>query len=107
MKWNNYTDINLSLNDAQEYIRQNGTPDYIRVDGILFTMDWYDMDGREIYYGNKTENKVLEVHTSNRYGDSKFTDAEVVISPMSGYRTDITYADELITGEYIVPQALT
>jgi|TARA_Y100000031_G_C7948332_1_gene260339 hypothetical protein len=89
-----YTDIDLSLNDAQDYIRKNGTPDYIRVNGILFTMDWYDEGGREIYYGNKTENKVLEVHTKNRYGNDKFTDAEVVISPMVGYRADILYADE-------------
>lgn len=96
MNWNNYTNINLNLNDAQEYIRKNGTPDYIRVEGILYTMDWYDESGKEIYYGNKTENKVLEVHTSNRYGDEKFTDAEVTISPMIGYRNDIAYADEYI-----------
>jgi len=93
---NRFVDTGYTLKEATNYIRKNGTPDYIIVDGILFTMDWYDMDGKEIYYGNKTESKVLEIHTSNRYGDNKFTDAEVVISPMLAYRTDITYADELI-----------
>lgn len=99
MNWIDYTDINLTLSDAQNYIRKNGAPDYIRVDGILFTMDWYDGDGKEIYYGNKTESKVLEIHTGNRYGDDKFTDAEVAISPMLGYRTDIVYADEALKGD--------
>ena len=93
---NRFVDTGYTLKEATNYIRKNGTPDYIKVDDILFTMDWYDMDGKEIYYGNKTESKVLEIHTSNRYGDNKFTDAEVVISPMLAYRTDITYADELI-----------
>jgi hypothetical protein len=96
---NRYVDTEYTLKEATNYIRKNGTPDYIKVDGILFTMDWYDGDGREIYYGNKTESKVLEVHTSNRYSNTKFTDAKVYISPMSGYRTDVSYADEVLKGE--------
>ena len=94
--WKDYTDVGLSLPEAQKYIRKHGTPDYIMVDNILFTMDWYDEDGKEIYYGNKTKSKVLEVHTKNRYGNKGFSDAEVVLSPMFGYRTDMAYADEHI-----------
>ena len=96
--WRKYTNISLTLPTAQKYIRRHGTPDYIRVDNILFTIDWYDEGGRVVYYGNKTKLKVLEIHTEDRYGDKGFSDAEVIISPMVCYRTDITYADEYIKG---------
>jgi len=77
----------------QDYVRKNGTPDYVKVEGIVFTMDNYDGEGKEISYGNLTKHKTLLVETENRYSTSKFKDAICYIEDMCSYRTDINYIE--------------
>ena len=80
-----------TIDNFEKFIRKNGTPDYVKVNGITFTMDNYDMSGKEISYSNKKKEKTLIVETENRYGETKFTDAKAYIDDMCGYRTDINY----------------
>ena len=45
---------NYTREDAQTLIRKEGTPDYMLVEGILFTMEEYDEKGRYINYLNRS-----------------------------------------------------
>lgn len=69
--------------------KRNHCPDYVKVDGIIYTMDNYDMDGKELSYGNKKTFKGFVVETEDRYNkgyaDSKIYETGGVI------RNDITY----------------
>ena len=68
--------------------------DYVIVGGILYTQHEYDMDGRTVTWANKKHNMMIEVVTSNRYGELGYTDAKVSIYSEAPYlRNDITYAE--------------
>ena len=80
--------------ELQLFIRKNGTPDYVKVNGIIYTMEEYDMSGKEISYVNKRTTNRITVYTENRYGKLKFSDAIVELIENSGYyRNDINYYD--------------
>lgn len=82
-----------SIGEAQTFIRENKAPDYLVIDSILYTMDEYDNDGKEITYYNKRTGNALRVWTDNRYHDG-FGDAQVELLENYGvWRNDITYAD--------------
>lgn len=67
--------------------------DFVRVAGIVFTMDEFDSDGEYITWGNKRHDKQLRVETSDRYSKSTgFTDAKVYLFCEWGlFRNDIAY----------------
>ena len=69
-------------------------PDTVKVDNIVYTMDSYDMDGREISYGNKRLFAGFTITTEDRYKNG-FRDAIVEYAEPGYYaiRTDITYSD--------------
>ncbi len=66
-------------------------PDYVIVDGIVYTIEEYDNKGKELLYGNLKHEKTLTIFTDNRYTSIK--DATVVISDMVAYRNDISYIE--------------
>jgi len=66
--------------------------DCIAVEGILFTMEEYDSDGRTLTWGNKRLEKNLEVSTSDRYKNG-YKDAKAEIYEAFGTRNDINYLD--------------
>lgn len=73
--------------------RSGFVPDYVAIDGVLYTMDNYDMKGVEMSYGNKRTGFGFTVTTSDRYKLGMF-DAEVETPYMQGVtRNDIYYAD--------------
>jgi hypothetical protein len=80
-----------TVSSFQRYVRKNGTPDSVNIDSMVFTMDNYDMHGKEISYGNRAKEKSLYVETGNRYGENGFKDAICYIEDMCSYRTDINY----------------
>jgi hypothetical protein len=82
-----------SLAEAQEYIRERGTPDTMAIDGVLYTMDEFDDSGNFISYQNRRNNSLLEVATSDRYSPSKFSDAVLDVQDAASYRTGFGYAD--------------
>lgn len=68
--------------------------DYVIVGGLLYTMHEYDNDGKCVQWANRKHDSMMEVCTSNRYGDTGYTDAVVYIFPDYGYfRSDISYAE--------------
>lgn len=82
-----------TVENYQKYVRVHGTEDIVEVEGIIFTMDNYDFEGKEISYGNKKKEKCLFVQTENRYSDTKFKDAICYIENMCSYRTDMAYVE--------------
>lgn len=82
-----------TLEQAQEWIRKNNmSPDFISVAGILYTMEEYDNDGQQILYANRRNNLTIALHTTARYSNG-FVDAELEQYPSFSYRTDLVYYD--------------
>jgi len=73
--------------------KRNNCPDIVKINNIIYTMDNYDMEGKELSYGNKRTFKGFNVETSNRYDKLKgFSDSEVFEN--DGFiRNDISYYD--------------
>ncbi len=81
--------------ELEEYLRTHGSgkTDLIAVDGILYTMDEFDHDGRYIQWLNRRTTNMIECHTHNRYRGG-FEDATVEFYPKYGaWRDDINYRD--------------
>ena len=74
----------------QEAIRKHGKlPDYVKVGNVIYTMDNYDMSGKEVHYGNKKTGKGLLVETEDRYKKGL---KDAIVSDSSGFlRNDISY----------------
>lgn len=82
-----------TIEEAQAYIRENGTPDYLAIANILYTMEEYDNDGRYIDYHNRRTGNTLKVYTSDRY-KLGFSDAQLELLENYGFfRNDINFAD--------------
>lgn len=94
--YNEYTDESFTDAEAlQTFFRSGKTLkyDYVIVEGKLFTMEEYDMDGKEIMFANRKYEKQLNIVTTNRYGSLGFTDAKVYMWDATSWRNDITYAE--------------
>jgi len=81
--------------DFQDYLRKSfgQWPDYVVVNNMLFTVENYDSEGKEVIYGNLKHQKTLTVTTSDRYGKTGRSDAVVELSDLFSYRNDINYAE--------------
>ena len=91
-----YTDDSFKSAEALEKFFRSGkklTYDYVIVDGILYTMHEYDMEGRTVTWANEKHSMMLEVSTDDRYSAAGYTDARVAVYPASYLRNDITYAE--------------
>ena len=75
--------------DLQE---MDGCPDNVMINDVVFTMDEYDSDGKEISFGNKRTETGFIIHTNDRYKDG-FGDAVVDKIEDSCLRNDIVYLD--------------
>lgn len=77
-----------------KYIAGSEKIDYIDIAGILYTMEEYDMSGKEISYYNKRTGLGFAVCTSNRYSETGFKDATLCAPYVTGfYRNDISFVD--------------
>ena len=77
----------------QNYLRRTGKPrDILIVDGILFTMDEYDMGGQTITYGNLKHKQAMMITTADRYREG-FGDATVMQYGLDFWRNDINYIE--------------
>ena len=76
--------------ELEKYIRKNKSEDYFSVNGIVYTMDNYDMEGKEISYGNKKHNKGFLVLTEDRYKQN-WKDAIIKEFEPMCFRNDISY----------------
>ncbi len=67
--------------------------DNVAVDGILYTIEEYDMDGRTIALYNKRIDIRMEIETEDRYKNG-WHDAKVTVYKDYGaWRNDIRYLD--------------
>jgi len=83
-----------TLKAYERYLRKtNNSLDNVKIGQIIYTMDNYDSDGRDINYGNKRTGKSFFITTSNRYGLGKFSDAKIERSDEGYSRNDISYVD--------------
>lgn len=77
----------------QAYLRkENKAPDYISIDGILYTMEEFDEAGQCLIYANRRNELQVEVSTSDRYNKG-YKDAEVLIDEAYSWRNGFIYAD--------------
>lgn len=80
-----------TLNGLQSYLRKGNLPDCFKLQGIIYTMDFYDMEGRELSYGNQRTGNCISVQTRNRYKSTK--DAQAHLDVNVGYYDHINYID--------------
>jgi len=71
MEYKNIDDFIFHLKNGQ------GCDDVIKVDGVEYVMDSYDMEGRYIQYRDAMQN-LLEVETSDRYNNG-YDDVKVTL----------------------------
>ena len=94
-KINKYVSDKLQFvcySDFQDYLRKGkAIPDYVAINGLLFTIEEYDMAGKQMTYFNKGSGLTVLVENSDRY--NRFDDTEVSLQDFGCYRNDINYAD--------------
>jgi hypothetical protein len=83
-----------TIEGYEKYLRKNGTSlDSVSIGGVVYTMEEYDEDGKNIVYANRRTNTNFQIENENRY---KFGFGDSVLSaiyPASSYRNDISYLD--------------
>lgn len=52
------------------YRKTTSLGDSIKVEGIIFTMEYYDLKGKEIIYQNKRTKQSIYITTNDRYKDT-------------------------------------
>lgn len=77
--------------ELEKDIKKYGTDDYYKLNGLIYTMDYYDAEGKLITYANKKTRFGFSVETNNRYSDNKFKDAQVIIQREVILRNDVAY----------------
>lgn len=84
-----------TVKEYQEYLRDGQLVlDYVAINGILYTIEEYDMAGKQISYCNKRTTLGFIVETQDRYSEAGFSDATIEEPTETGcYRNDITFAD--------------
>lgn len=79
--------------DFENWIQeQEDFPDNVKIGDIIFTMDNYDLEGKEITYGNKRTFKGFTVKNSDRYKEG-IKDSIVEDIEITCIRNDIVYLD--------------
>lgn len=93
-KWKSKIKNFKNFDELTDYIKANGCEDYFKVDGVLYTMEEFDHDGKEVKFANKKHNKGFIVETANRYGQNKYSDAVLLIVESWDYfRIGIIYLE--------------
>jgi hypothetical protein len=82
-----------SLNGFEKDIKKNGVCDIVKINDVVYTLDYYDLSGELITYANKRTGLGISIFTSNRYGTNKFNDVEARYERNMLIRNDISYYD--------------
>lgn len=77
-----------SLKSLAKYLSKNSVDNFI-FNGLWFTMDYYDFEGKIMTYGNRHNELTIECTTENRYKSRK--DMKCEIFEMCAFRDDIHY----------------
>ena len=80
-----------TLNGLQSFIQKGNLPDYFKLHGVIYTQDYYDMDGELLSYGNQRTGNTILVETADRY--KSLRDAQVSLEVNVGYYDHIYYLD--------------
>lgn len=91
-EYKNIEEFQEALRLVSKTCTVNDCPDVVKVGDIVYTMDNYDAEGKEISFGNKRTFKGLLIETKNRYSYNGFCDA-VVSESNDCIRNDISYED--------------
>ena len=59
---------------AKDVIKNKSYPNLIKFRGMIFTQDYYDMNGNELTYGNVKSEHTLLFQNGNRYLSIKDTE---------------------------------
>lgn len=80
-----------TLNGLQSFIQKGNLPDYFKLHGVIYTQDYYDMDGKSLSYGNQRTGNTILVETADRY--KSLRDAQVSLEVNAGCYDHIHYLD--------------
>ena len=83
----------VCVSDFERFVRKHGTPDYVAISNILYTMEEYDRTGRTILYANRRVGLQLQVDTPRNRYEHGFADAKVSLQQSDSWRDDLVYAD--------------
>lgn len=83
-----------TLKGFENFLRKNNfAPDFFKFRGIIYTMEQFDNQGKELSYRNKNTTNGIYVYTQSRYKEG-YVDAEALFEENEGfYRNDITYME--------------
>lgn len=87
--------IPLTKKEWEQDVKRGEIDDIVKIDGVIYTNDYYDEAGKEIRYGNKENKQGFRIFTSDRY-ENGFGDAEIEWYEPGEYpfiRNDINYWD--------------
>jgi hypothetical protein len=80
-----------SLNGIKSYFLKNGSIDFFKFKGLIYTQEQYDLEGKQIDFKNKETTNQISIYTTNRYiYGFKNCDVEF-IENIGFYRNDISY----------------
>lgn len=93
----NVKEVNDNFNNVKEFENwlqdeAEKMPDIVTINNIVYTMDCYDMDGKEVSYANKRTEKGFIVETSERYRNG-LKDSDVSDIEHTNIRNCISYQD--------------
>lgn len=72
--------------------KKNPLPDCISFYAVPFSMEEYDMSGRQVFYANRKLSIQIEVNHANRYKDMASIQ-DIAFYEAISYRNDITYLE--------------
>jgi len=81
-----------NFEELQKFIRKNGFKDAFKIKNVVYTQQEYDIEGKQITYGNKRLIKGFIVNTEDRYNKGT-QDAEIEFLEDWYLRNDISYLD--------------
>ena len=70
--------------------KYGGCIDYVKVGGIVYQMEEYDMGGQYLEFVNLKHQKRIQVETADRY-KLGYEDAKAWEFPLTHWRNDISY----------------
>ncbi len=81
-----------TFKEYKDYFLTHPFLDVVKIGEIIYTMDFYDREGKEMSYGNKRTQQGFYIYTENRYKTKEDAEFELWVNGYS-IRGDISYYD--------------
>jgi len=80
-----------SLNGIKDFFIKRGSIDYFKFKGVVYTMEQYDLEGKQVDFKDKVTTNQISIYTDDRY-KTGYKDCKIeLIENIGFYRDDISY----------------